>query len=200
MAGDRREQIRLQQARLQRQERRRTLLIWGAASVVVLAIVATFVVGAVRTAANRPDLGAVQTFQVSANHTNNPVSYPMEPPVGGDHRPTWLNCGVYNQPVPNEYAVHALEHGAVWVTYQPGLPESDVETLNDALPDTYTVLSPYPGQDAPVVASAWGHQLTLESADDPRLAEFIRTYRLGPQTPEPGAACTGGIDAPGRVA
>lgn len=199
MAGTRREQIRQHQAKLDRQERRRTLLIWGAAGVVVLAIVATFVIGAMRTVAGRPDLGAVQTFQVTANHTNNPVSYPMSPPVGGDHRPTWLNCGVYEQPVPNEYAVHALEHGAVWVTYDPAVPEADVETLNDALPDTYTVLSPYPGQDAPVIASAWGHQLKLESADDPRLAEFIRTYRLGPQTPEPGAACTGGLDAPGRV-
>ncbi|HHV20210.1 MAG TPA: DUF3105 domain-containing protein [Propionibacterium sp.] len=175
-------------------------MIWGAATVVVLAVVATFVIGAVRQVSNRPDLGAVQTFEVSANHTSGPVSYPMEPPVGGDHRPSWLNCGVYEQPVPNEYAVHSLEHGAVWVTYQPELPAADVATLKDALPGTYTVLSPYPGQDAPVIASAWGHQLKLESADDPRLAEFIRTYRMGPQTPEPGAACTGGLSAPGKVA
>ena len=96
--------------------------------------------------------------------------------------------------------MHSLEHGAVWVTYQPELPAADVATLKDALPGTYTVLSPYPGQDAPVIASAWGHQLKLESADDPRLAEFIRTYRMGPQTPEPGAACTGGLSAPGKVA
>jgi hypothetical protein len=56
------------------------------------------------------------------------------------------------------------------------------------------VLSPYPGLPAPVVASAWGKQLKLTGADDPRLAAFIREYRQGPQTPEPGAACTGGLD------
>lgn len=200
MAGSRREQIRQQQAKLTQQERRRTFLIWGVAAAVVLALIGTFVVGAVRTVSGRPDLGEVQTFEVSANHTNDPVSYDQDPPVGGDHRPGWLNCGVYTQPVPNEYAVHALEHGAVWITYQPDLHEADVATLTDALPDTYMVLSPYPGQDAPVIATAWGHQLRLGTADDPRLGEFIRTYRLGPQTPEPGAACTGGLDAPGRVA
>ena len=66
-------------------------MIWGAATVVVLAVVATFVIGAVRQVSNRPDLGAVQTFEVSANHTSGPVSNQMEPPVGCDHRPSWLN-------------------------------------------------------------------------------------------------------------
>lgn len=192
--------IKAQQAKLARDERRRTVLIWGIAGVAVLVVAAVFVVGALRSVGKRPDLGAVQTFEVTANHTNDPVSYPMEPPVGGDHRPAWLNCGIYTQPVPNEYAVHALEHGAVWLTYQPDLPAAEVAKLAAALPSTYTVLSPYPGQDAPVIASAWAHQLKLESADDPRLAEFIGTYRLGKQTPEPGAACTGGLDAPGKVA
>ncbi|MPZ29305.1 MAG: DUF3105 domain-containing protein, partial [Micromonosporaceae bacterium] len=49
---------------------------------------------------------------------------------------------------------------------------------------------------APVVASAWGKQLPLDSADDPRLKEFVRTFAQGPQTPEPGAPCTGGAGEP----
>ena len=56
------------------------------------------------------------------------------------------------------------------------------------------VLSPRDGLPGPVVASAWGTQLVLDGVDDPRLAEFIKRYRQGPQTPEPGAACTGGSD------
>jgi hypothetical protein len=46
----------------------------------------------------------------------------------------------------------------------------------------------------PVVASAWGKQLRLKSVDDPKLQEFIRAYRKGPQTPEPGAPCTGAAE------
>lgn len=193
------EMLRAEQRKQARLERRRTLLIWSAVAVVLVIVVGVLVVGAVRTVQNRPDLSAVQTYQVAANHVQGPVQYGQTPPVGGDHNPSWLNCGVYNQPVPNEYAVHALEHGAVWVTYQPDLPESEVQKLRDALPSTYTLLSPYPGIDAPVIVSAWAHQLKLDSADDPRLAEFIREYRQGPQTPEPGAACTGGLTAPGKV-
>ena len=37
-------------------------------------------------------------------------------------------------------------------------------------------------------------QLALTGADDPRLEAFVKQYRQGPQTPEPGAACTGGSD------
>ncbi len=65
------------------------------------------------------------------------------------------------------------------------------------LPDTYTLLSPYPDLPVPVVASAWGRQLRLTGADDPRLVQFVRAYRLGQQAPEPGAPCTGGVDASG---
>ncbi len=56
--------------------------------------------------------------------------------------------------------------------------------------------SPYEGLDAPVVASAWGKQLRLEGANDPGLERFVRAYHQGPQTPEPGAACTGGTADP----
>jgi hypothetical protein len=45
--------------------------------------------------------------------------------------------------------------------------------------------------------SAWGHQLSVDSAADPRVEEFITAYVQGPQTPEPGAPCTGGLTAPG---
>lgn len=175
-------------------QRRRGLVIWGATAAVVLAIVATVAVVVVREQANKPSLAAVKTYQVKGGHVSTPVTYEQSPPVGGPHNPVWLNCGIYDHPVPNENAVHSLEHGAVWVTYRPDLAKADVAKLTRTLDQTYLVLSPYPGLDAPVVASAWGKQLKLTGADDPRLEAFVRAYRLGPQTPEPGAACTGGTD------
>ena len=89
-----------------------------------------------------------------------------------------------------------MEHGAVWITYDPSLSAADVQKLRDQMPDSYFVLSPYPGLDAPVVASAWGVQLKLTGVDDPDLKTFINVYRQGNQTPEPGAACTGGTGNP----
>jgi hypothetical protein len=136
----------------------------------------------------------VKKFDVTREHTTEPATYEQSPPVGGDHHPAWLNCGVYPQPVPDELAVHSLEHGAVWVTYRPDLPADQVTALEDAIPDTYMVLSPREGLPSPVVASAWGTQIELTGADDPRLEVFIKEFRQGPNTPEPGAACTGGSD------
>jgi hypothetical protein len=56
--------------------------------------------------------------------------------------------------------------------------------------------SPYEDLPSPVIASVWGNQLRLEDADDPDLKRFIAAYQLGAQTPEPGAACTGGVGDP----
>lgn len=189
-------QARLEQVKRKQKaaDRRRGLLIWGTGVVVVLAIVGAVTFAIVRDQASTPSMADVKTYQVKQGHVETPVTYAQTPPAGGEHSPVWLNCGVYDKPVPNENAVHSLEHGAVWVTYRPDLPKADVDKLKSSIPDTYMVLSPYPDLPAPVVASAWGKQLRLTGADDPRLKEFIREYRLGPQTPEPGAACTGGLD------
>lgn len=144
-------------------------------------------------------LADVQTFRVpSANHVTGRVDYPQTPPVGGDHNQVWLNCGAYDVPVPSEMAVHAMEHGAVWITYQPDLPEAEVETLDEKADQTYVVVSPWDGDDlpSPVVASAWGVQLQLDSADDPGLDAFLDAYREADSAPEPGAPCTGGAGDP----
>lgn len=180
-----------------RKFRRRRLLKVLLAVVVVLAV-GGGITGYVLTRPAPPSLAGVKTFTgLGRNHTNSNVTYPQIPPVGGDHSPIWLNCGIYSQPVPNVNAVHSLEHGAVWITYQPSLSPSAVDTLqNDVRGKPYVILSPYPGLPAPVVASAWGKQLTLTGANDPRLAQFIKTYVQGPQTPEPGASCTGGTGSP----
>lgn len=139
------------------------------------------------------------TFSNTAEHVQGPVTYDQTPPVGGPHNPTWLNCGVYTKPVPNENAVHDLEHGAVWVTYDPSLPATDVAKLRDLMPSTYTVLSPYPGLPAKIVLSGWNAQVTVSSVTDARIAQFFEKYWKSATAPEPGAPCTGGVDAPGKL-
>jgi hypothetical protein len=92
--------------------------------------------------------------------------------------------------------VHSLQHGAVWITYRPDLAKDQVDILRTLATDqTYVLVSPWPGLPAPVVASAWGKQVALESATDPRLAEFLRQFRDSKDSPEPGAACVGGSTA-----
>jgi len=138
-------------------------------------------------------------FGVQEQGHDQDVEYTTEglPPVGGVHSPMWQTCGIYDQPVEDKNAVHSMEHGAVWITYQPELPAEDVDTLRDLVGDqSYLLLSPYPGLKSAVVLTAWGVQLEVESASDKRIANFIDTYRIGPQTPEFGASCSDGVGVP----
>jgi hypothetical protein len=144
-------------------------------------------------------IGAVQTYRNPTGHTESPVTYPQTPPVGGEHHPTWLNCGICGEPVPNVNAVHSLEHGAVWVTYDRALSADALATLREHLPSTYVILSPYDGLPAPIVLSAWNVQLYLDTPDDPRLPRFFEEYWRNQNVPEPGALCTGGSNGPGRI-
>jgi hypothetical protein len=183
---------------------KRNRIITIALSVVgVLAVVALIATVIIISIQPKPDssslLGSVRTFEdLESTHVEGEVDYAMSPPAGGPHNAAWLNCGVYSEPVPNEYAVHALEHGAVWITYDPELPAADVDALKAKTPSSYAVLSPYPGLDSPFAISAWGAQLKLTDPEDPALQAFIDTYWRSSEAPEPGAPCTGGIDAPGK--
>jgi predicted small secreted protein len=143
-----------------------------------------------------PPAGVTSYSNLSRDHTKEPVDYPQSPPVGGPHNPIWQNCGFYSKPVRDENAVHSMEHGAVWITYAPDLPKDRVEKIKSLTQKSYVLASPYPGLPAPLVASAWGKQLRLNSTNDPRLEQFVRAYRQGPQTPEPGAPCRGGVGSP----
>ena len=60
----------------------------------------------------------------------------------------------------------------------------------------HALLSPYEGLPTPVVASAWGVQVQVQDAGDARVARFLKEFEQGPQTPEPGAACSGGVGTP----
>ena len=189
-----------------RKDRRRTVLLTSLVGGVLLALVAgTGVViwdamredAEVKTAAAR-DIDGVQTYpDLTAAHTSEDVSYPQTPPVGGEHDPAWQNCGVYREPVRDENAVHSLEHGAVWIAYDPDLPSEQVAALEKLAQDqAYVLVSPHDGLESGIVATAWGYQLSVESADDARLPVFLRKYVLNRELPEVGAPCSNGVGTP----
>ncbi|MHB9857070.1 DUF3105 domain-containing protein [Streptomyces sp. YIM S03343] len=137
--------------------------------------------------------------KLGRSHVTGNADDTTNPPVGGDHSETWMNCDgtVYTQPVASDKAVHSMEHGAVWVTYNAKASAADIKTLSDRVSQTsYTLMSPYKTQSGPVMLSAWGHQLSVSKASDSRVEQFLNKYVQGAQTPEPGAACSGGQTTP----
>ncbi|WP_307828554.1 DUF3105 domain-containing protein [Antrihabitans sp. YC2-6] len=122
------------------------------------------------------------------------VAYDESPPFGGPHDQVWAACTgiVYPEAIRTENIVHSLEHGAVWIAYNPDdVSGSDLESLAGRVDGTpYTLLSPYPDLDAPISLQAWGRRLKLDNADDPRIDAFIEEFRMNRETaPEPGASC-----------
>ena len=193
--GDRvskREERRLQ---LERERRMKMMRIWGPVAVVVIALIALLVYRLLE-----PDVEGITTVaSAPANQHDNAYKYEHTalPPTGGVHATSWLNCGIYNSEVPLENAVHSMEHGAVWVTYDPEkVSESDISLLKDTVRGKGdTILSEYSAQSSPIVLTTWDIQLQVDSASDDRIEEFINQYR-GARGPEAGASCSGGVGEP----
>lgn len=203
-------QEKLAEYQKQLAKRRRSKLVWwavgGVAAVAVIAVVVASIVFAPPPAptfaqnnSTGREIEGVETFENDTAHVEGVVDYPQNPPAGGAHNAYWLNCGIYNEPQTNENAVHSLEHGAIWVTYDPAVVAGDeLAALEAQLPSSYIILSPYEGLDTPIALSAWNAQLKLDSADDPRIEEFFTEYWRSQNVPEPGALCSGQIDGPGK--
>jgi hypothetical protein len=143
--------------------------------------------------AGYPASGTASSGTLAHDHVTGPVTYAVTPPVGGPHNPIWMNAGVYTKPVPSERAVHNLEHGVVWITYRPNLPASEVSQLvaffkkqsmiseaSDAgRSNRFMDLTPWADNSlpSPIVISSWGYQLRVDSPTDPRLQQFVDTFR-----------------------
>ncbi len=197
MIRQRKEARRIQYEKQQRQWRLTKIAI----GVVALAVLVALAFGGFRQFQQWQVSRDVDTYFgasdfVGQHVDDEPILYEQVPPTGGVHRNAWQNCGFYSEFINNENGVHALEHGAVWITYDPNLPQDQIDTLASKAEQDYILVSPYPGMDAPVVASVWGKQLKLDSANDSRLDAFIREYRKNPDnSPEPFGICYGGISA-----
>jgi len=132
---------------------------------------------------------------VSEDHVADEQTYPESPPVGGLHDSEWADCdgAIYDLQIRDENAVHSLEHGAVWVTYNPDdISDADLALLSEYVADQpFIFLSPYPELTSLVSLQAWNHQMFADAVEDPRVNEFIQVLRQNPETtPEVGATCT----------
>ncbi|MDG9713413.1 DUF3105 domain-containing protein [Streptomyces sp. DH10] len=210
---DRKARIEEMRRAEQARERRNRILTITASVVIVCGLVAGGVVlvrsqsdGGSDTAASDSSAkgkfvtgkDGVKTWEgeLARNHVNKAVKYASVPPVGGDHNLAWMNCNgdVYTKEINNTNAVHSLEHGAVWVTYNADAKKADIDALAAKVKKTpYTLMSPLGEQKDPIVLSAWGHQRTVTGASDPDVDKFFEKFVQGKQTPEPGAACTNGL-------
>ena len=177
---------------LAREKRKKRLLIG-----IPIALLLVILIGATVYRLTRPDLEGVFSFNnLLRNHDQEAVFADSGlPPTGGSHNPRWQNCGIYTDPVDESLAVHSLEHGAVWLAYQPDLAAEKVAELQDRVRgESYVLMSPFPGLQGEVVMSSWGKQLVIDAVHDEGIEQFIERYKG--EGPEPGAPCIDGVGQP----
>lgn len=139
----------------------------------------------------------IEIYPATTNRTvEGPIRYDREPPTNGNHAPLWQNCGFYEKPIQDRHAVHSMDHGVVWITHRPDLPQRQLETLRPYGNENYVIVSPYPGQDAPVIATSWRVQLELGGANDPRLEQFVDEFKISELAPLSGNRCILGVGKP----
>ena len=179
--------------------RRRRMFAYGTGALTTAAaaaVIITAVAGqaqrqaAIEGAAQRPIEG-IQPYTVPSPQAAATTGDKQEA-AGNYHARAETACTTYAAPVEEGLALHALEHGAVLLTYHPNLPEKEIRQLEDIAASYPSVLlSPTPGQSEPVTATAWNVRLEVQGAEDERIEPFNIKYSQNPQAPEPGATCTG---------
>jgi hypothetical protein len=182
---------------------------WGLiAAAVVVVLFAAGVLGYAIVSVNRANadkvsalgqIKGVQSYAYAAGqqHVTTPVTYDQSPPVGGPHDPEWADCTgtVYSVDIRHENAVHSMEHGAVWITYNPDTIHSgDLAVLKKVVQgNSGLLLSPYAGLSSPVSLQSWNHQLFLQRATDKRVQQFADFLTFNGDVknhyPEIGASC-----------
>jgi len=124
-----------------------------------------------------------QTFEnqgqvhITEGSTNHPA-YNSNPPTSGWHWPSPAAWGIYPGGQPDERLVHNLEHGGIWISYQPGkVDQNTINQLNDyANRYAKIIVEPRDKDSAPIVLAAWTHLENLNSYDETKILEFIRAY------------------------
>jgi hypothetical protein len=159
---------------------------------VLVIIVAASVFFIAQAAGGQPsgaDLMGVEYGDVRRDHlaVGSITEAPSQPPAGGPHYPAPWPTGVFSEEPADGYLVHSLEHGIIWVSYQPDMvtPEQ-LAALTNLVEDNRgdAILAPRSANDAPVYVMSWGRRLQPAADDIETIRRFISTNR--DRSPEPG--------------
>ena len=133
----------------------------------------------------------------------NPVDYyNSTPPTSGAHAPSWVQCGIYTEPIQDEFQVHNLEHGFVLLQYNTEdsalITEStSVAQVLDGWPN-YFIVAPYPEMEHTIALTAWGVTEYMETVDPSDIEAFVNAYRgRGPEAGTPACAAGGFMEQSG---
>ena len=126
-----------------------------------------------------------------ANHIQESENarHQSNPPTSGQHWPFPLRSKIYDTEKPDEAVIHSMEHGRVWVSYKPSIPEDTKKALEAFIKTQgQIVLTPRSANDTDIALAAWNRLDTFDlnpdgTFDENRIRSFIQRYRnKGPES------------------
>lgn len=111
------------------------------------------------------------------------ITYPDIPPVGGPHWPTSAPWG-FSPAVPDERAVHNLEHGGIVVSYNK-IPQADLDAIRlllttyprDKYGEVKLLIRPYDRlREGTFHLAAWGWRQTFTAFDEKAVRAFMDAH------------------------
>ena len=116
------------------------------------------------------------------------VQYQSNPPTSGNHWPVPLSDGIYDKEKPDEAAVHGMEHGKVWISYKPSIPDQTKKALEELLKRySGTILTVRSANDTDIALAAWNRLDAFDlnpdgTFNEQRIIDFINRWRnKGPE-------------------
>jgi hypothetical protein len=173
---------------------RERLQPWGGLTTISVVVVAILFLGFMAwqgrpRSVSSEELQGVEVAIGPATHVNDGSALTIpegDPPVGGPHFPTPLRAAKYDEPVQDGNAIHSLEHGMIWISYNESASPQEIEQLADIQSDHSrdVLLSPRSQNTAKISVASWGRLLRLDGVDRAAIERFIEVNR--DRSPEPG--------------
>lgn len=161
-----------------------------ALATVVVGFIAVIIVSKI-TAPPEPPRPGIEQADHGREHVSSKEYGGDQPPTSGSHANP-VAWGVYDTEVRDDQVIHNMEHGGIYISYQPSLPKDQVEKLtrllsapfaNPKFQPTKIVLAPRAANKAPIELSSWRRSEPLLAYDQQKIEDYV-ARNLG-KSPEP---------------
>lgn len=137
-----------------------------------------------------PERPGTAQKDLKGNHVDKKEYGGDEPPTSGDHASP-VAWGVYKKELADVNTLHNLEHGGIYVTYSPDIPEEDIQKLEKlfSTPSSRKEFNPAKAVVAPrgsnvdnIVLSSWNRSQTFTSYDEEKMYEYyVANFNKSPE-------------------
>ncbi len=159
-------------------------LIIGGITIVVVGVMISIAFSSPETKTAVGETFTSQGQEHIAEGATHP-DYNSNPPTSGWHYAEPASWGVKKSALPDERVIHNLEHGGIWISYQPQKVSAEDIAKLESLVKSYNskvILTPRDKNDSPIALASWTHLQKLDSFDEAKIREFTdRNKNKGPE-------------------